>query len=349
MQAKWETFVFLKSLVKRNKAWPQTVAEFSNLGNVPSVSLNSLKDVTSSIGSNHSRQHRLISCACASAWHHKHSCQMSQTLFFSFCIIWSAQLHYRHKFNTLRTAAGWDIFEWLPWIQRKLSVLSVRRNNLKKSAGNAIVHHGVCTSCGPWRQPEKHSDTNGTDKERQCPLGWSRFPGLNMLNCLLGISIQWESTKGPDFIAPGKVKRLPSWLIHMTLEAAYNLLPWRDALENPASVWPPPPATPPPFPGVIGTHKNPPPCPPKKIRRQGLANSTRLSRWYTRGKIADRQSLGESDVWAHPWGQGGDCVHPAGVKTTRLSCGQRVGGGGFWRISASGFRKVALWRDSGQT
>lgn len=196
----------------------------------------------------------------------------------------------------------------------------------------ACVHHVAYAG-----KQKNTSDTNGNDKERQCPLSWSRFPALNMLNCLLGISIQWESTKGPDFIATGKVKRVPSRLIHTTLEAAYNLLPWRDALETPAGVTATLPRS------HWDTHS------PPKIRRRGHANSTSLSWWYTRSKIADRQSLGESDVWARPWGQGGDCVHPAGVKTTRLSCGQRVGGGGFWRISASGFRKAALWRHSGQT
>lgn len=109
----------------------------------------------------------------------------------------------------------------------------------------ACVHHVAHAG-----KQKNTSDTNGNDKERQCPLSWSRFPALNMLNCLLGISIQWESTKSPDFIAPGEVKRVPSRLMHTTPEAAYNLLPWR---ENPAGVWPPPP----PFPGVIGTHTAP--------------------------------------------------------------------------------------------
>lgn len=129
----------------------------------------------------------------------------------------------------------------------------VRRNN--KSGGNAIVHHSVCTSCGPCSH-QKNTATQMTDKERQCPLSWSPFPALNMLNCLLDISIQWE-WKALDFIAPGKVKRVPSWLIHMTPGTANNLLPWRDALENPASFWPPP--LPPPFPGVTGTRRAPHP------------------------------------------------------------------------------------------
>lgn len=103
----------------------------------------------------------------------------------------------------------------------------VRRNKKKKKkvvlmplSITACVHHVAHAG-----KQKNTSDTNGNDKERQCPLSWSRFPALNMLNCLLGISIQWESTKGPDFIAPGKVKRVPSRLIHTTLEAAYNLLP----------------------------------------------------------------------------------------------------------------------------
>lgn len=107
----------------------------------------------------------------------------------------------------------------------------VRRNN--KSGGNAIVHHSVCISCGQCSH-QKNTAAQMSDKERQCPLSWwSRFPALNMLNCLLGISIQWQS-KGLDFIAPGKVKRVPSRLIHMTPGTAYNLLPSHETLEKPS-------------------------------------------------------------------------------------------------------------------
>lgn len=50
--------------------------------------------------------HFLISCLCASAWHCQHSRQMIQMF---FCIIWSAQLDYPHKFNTLRTVVMRDL------------------------------------------------------------------------------------------------------------------------------------------------------------------------------------------------------------------------------------------------
>lgn len=121
-------------------------------------------------------------------------------VFFFLCIIWSAQLHYRHKFNTFRAAAGGDIFQRLPWIQRKLSVLCA---GIIKVAMMPLSVNGVCTSCGPCSH-QKNTATQMSDKERQCPPSWSRFPALNMLNCLLDISIQWE-WKGLHFIAQARL------------------------------------------------------------------------------------------------------------------------------------------------
>lgn len=82
-------------------------------------------------------------------------------------------------------------------------------------SGNGIVYHSS-ESCGPGRQQKTQTKVS-TEQES--------VPSSNVQNDLLCIAIWRKSTEGPDFVAPGKVKRVSSWLIRMTLRTALHPAP----------------------------------------------------------------------------------------------------------------------------
>lgn len=91
-----------------------------------------------------------------------------------------------------------------------------------------------------------HASTQVSDKEKQCPLSWSPFPGINILNCLLGISYSGNLQMGLDFIATGR--RCRAGLVTVDSYDSWNRLqsaPLMFDTGKPRLV-----------PGVTGTHRS---------------------------------------------------------------------------------------------
>lgn len=129
---------------------------------------------------------------CASAWHCQHSCQMIQMF---FCIIRSAQLHYPHKFNTLRAVVVRDLLVTMDTAEAKVSCAR------RRSKGIVDYLMAVLTQFHNVAQRgirQKLTDTKD----------WQ----INQTS----IHSQ-ESVLGPDFSTPGKVTlSCLDWLIRLS-------------------------------------------------------------------------------------------------------------------------------------